>query len=636
VRSEFLKFIEDGDLEIYDIMQAPSTFSQYELQSKLIFVSKKQSDNLRRLTKLFDSSALMRDRRVLIIDDEADNASVGYSKKDDQTQARTIARQVSELRTVMNKSSFLQVTATPYSLYLQPDDVVVENVREFKPVRPAFTKLVPVPNSYVGGETYFGEASRSETDTLESLIHYSVDQKEFDRLKKQDNRSFKLENVLTTPAIAGFRQAIATFIVGGCIQRINGVAAGKKDKTLRYSFLLHSEAAKGSHRWQGELTHQMIDSMRAHSLRHDVAFVNLIEHAYKDLSKSLRLSHQALPKYEDVIIEVKRALVNEYITITTVNSDDDVAKLLDDSGQLKLRTPLNIFIGGQVLDRGVTLANLIGFYYGRRPSKYQQDTVLQHSRMYGYRSNDLAVTRFYTSTAIRFAMAQMEEFDASLRAALEAGGDQAVQFIRMAANGKIVPCSPAKILIATTKTLKPHKRILPIGFQSGYRTGTAGIGKQIEAIDTKVEALCGFNSAVPVKIKLDTALELLEDVARTLFFPDDAPAFDWKAAKAALIHLCQQHPKHDERGYVLLWAANDRDSARVACASSHSSFIETPDSPKTEGLIAKMHALDHPIMFMLRQNGRIGKGWRDTPFYWPVIRAQSNTPLAIYTAETID
>jgi hypothetical protein len=33
------------------------------------------------------------------------------------------------------------------------------------------------------------------------------------------------------------------------------------------------------------------------------------------------------------------------------------------------------------------------------------------------------VTRFYTSKAIRHAMAQMEEFDASLRAAIESGGE---------------------------------------------------------------------------------------------------------------------------------------------------------------------------------------------------------------------
>lgn len=43
-----------------------------------------------------------------------------------------------------------------------------------------------------------------------------------------------------------------------------------------------------------------------------------------------------------------------------------------------------------------------------------------------------------------------------------------------------------------------------------------------------------------------------------------------------------------------------------------------------------------PILFMLRQEGSVEKGWRGTPFYWPVIRAQRNTPTAIYASETID
>jgi len=47
--------------------------------------------------------------------------------------------------------------------------------------------------------------------------------------------------------------------------------------------------------------------------------------------------------------------------VTKVNSEKQIAELLDDTGQLKLRTPLNLFIGGQILDRGVTIANLIGF-----------------------------------------------------------------------------------------------------------------------------------------------------------------------------------------------------------------------------------------------------------------------------------
>ena len=63
-----------------------------------------------------------------------------------------------------------------------------------------------------------------------------------------------------------------------------------------------------------------------------------------------------------------------------------------------MRTPYNIFIGGQILDRGITVPNLLGFCYGRSPKRMQQDTVLQHARMYGARPRpDLAVTRLYTT-----------------------------------------------------------------------------------------------------------------------------------------------------------------------------------------------------------------------------------------------
>jgi hypothetical protein len=234
-------------------------------------------------------------------------------------------------------------------------------------------------------------------------------------------------------------------------------------------------------------------------------------------------------------------------------------------------------------------------------------------------------------------MTQMEEFDASLRGAIEAGGDQAVQFIRKAADGSVIPCSPNKILIATTQTLRPHKRILPIGFQTGYKTGADGIGKIIASLDTDVENLCGFNASSPVVVPVKTALNLLAKIEPTMHFPeDDAPPFDWDGARAALAHLSQQHPNPAERGKVLLWAAKGRNAGRLASESSHATYIETPDSEKTEGKMALKFAINHPILFLLRQNGSGDDGWRGTPFYWPVIRAQAKTPTAIYTAETID
>ncbi|MGY0619876.1 Z1 domain-containing protein [Lysobacter sp. A378] len=635
--SEFRMFISEGDVEISDIMKAPKKIGKFETDAKMVFVAKKQDDNLQRLIGLFNNHPDMAAKRIIIIDDEADSASIGYAKKKDIVTANKIAKQVSELRTVINQSSFLQVTATPYSLYLQPTEVNVDNVAEFKPTRPAFTKLVPVPPAYVGGDTYFGESARSGKETLESLIHYSVDHNELELLKKQDGRKLKLDDVLTSSKIEGYRTAIINFIVGGCIQRINGITAGEKPRKLRYSFLLHSEAGRQAHHWQATLTSRIVKRLTEAAESNDPILKTLAGNSYGDLERSLALASKPIPAKEQVLDAVVEALSEEFITITKVNSDEDVVTMLDDTGQLKLRSPLCIFLGGQVLDRGVTIANLIGFYYGRRPNRFQQDTVLQHSRMYGYRRNDLAVTRFYTSLPIRYAMQQMEEFDSSLRSAIEAGGDKAVQFIRRAQNGSIIPCSPNKILVSTAQTLRPFKRMLPIGFQTGYRTGATGIGKKIEHIDARVAELCGFGADEPVLIDVGTAYELLRSIKPTLEFPDDdAPSFDWNAAEAVLAHLSQQHPEKSERGKVLLWAANNRNSARLAGAGSHAKYIETPDSEKTEGDLTRSFAIDYPILFLLRQNGAASKGWRDTPFYWPVVRAQKNTPTAIYAAETID
>ncbi|RKG83775.1 Z1 domain-containing protein [Corallococcus terminator] len=641
LRNEFRPFLENEDVAIYDIMKSPDSFTTWELNSKLIFVAKKQSDNLRRLSTLVSEKCpAMSSRRVLIVDDEADNASVGYTKRDGVVDANKIAAQVSALRSHFEKTSFLQVTATPYALYLQPDDIEVANVAEFRPTRPAFTELVHVPKTYVGGETYFGMDAQDDA-TLEGMVHRTVSAAELERLKKHDGRAVKLTDVLTSSAVEGYRGALVTFIVGGCIQRINGAAAGVSPKKLRYSFLLHSEAGKPSHDWQSILTHSIVDAFRAVAEQNNGVFSLLTQTAYEDLARSLNLDGKPIPALDATQRAVKQALTGDEITIATVNSDEDVASLLDDSGQLKLRSPLNIFVGGQVLDRGVTLSNLIGFFYGRRPNKFQQDTVLQHSRMYGYRRPDLAVTRFYTSSGIRRAMFQMEEFDQILRDAILSGatdgGSNVVQFIRQAGDGSIVPCSPSKILLSSTQTLRPFKRLLPIGFQSGYRTGANAIAPVVSALDAEIEQLCGFDRNEPSLVALDDALRLLSAIEPTLSFgdDDDAPSFDWTAAKLALRYLSGLHPDDKKKGKVLLWASHGRESMRMAGTSSHATYIETPDSEKTEGRLAKEYAINHPILFLLRQEGLKKLGWNGTAFYWPIIRAQKNTPSAIFSSQTV-
>ena len=120
--------------------------------------------------------------------------------------------------------------------------------------------------------------------------------------------------------------------------------------------------------------------------------------------------------------------------------------LLDHKAELKLRTPFNIFVGGNILDRGITVPSLISFYYGRNPRAMQADTVLQHSRMYGNRDRrDLAVTRFYTSQNIYARLYTINEFENALRDAFEKGAhEQGVVFLQADAGNRVRPCAPNK------------------------------------------------------------------------------------------------------------------------------------------------------------------------------------------------
>ena len=55
------------------------------------------------------------------------------------------------------------------------------------------------------------------------------------------------------------------------------------------------------------------------------------------------------------------ALQSGDVVRETVNSDHQVMALLDERCELRLRTPFNIFVGGSILDRGITIPNLIAF-----------------------------------------------------------------------------------------------------------------------------------------------------------------------------------------------------------------------------------------------------------------------------------
>ncbi len=630
VSKEFADFIEADQAKAYDILEIPDRLTQFELNQKLIFIVKKQTHNLERLADaLLQTYPQLGGKRILVIDDEADNASIGYyNDKALGLQLRTIASQIDDLRQHLPLASFLQVTATPYSLYLQPEDSPLPGLN-LAPVRPKFTEFVPIHRDYVGGHYYFEESRNPESAA--AFIFKSITSDELTILRQPDGRRFRIQDCLTSDKIKGLRAALLSFVTAGCLRRIQDEQTQRRPK--RFAFLFHTESAKAAHAWQESVILAFDELLQAEAKVASPLLNSLVQAAYDDLSRSILAAGQPLPAYADVLERVVAALNGGQLMITKVNSEAQVASLLDDEGQLRLRNPLNIFIGGQILDRGITIANLIGFYYGRDPQKFQQDTVLQHSRMYGFRPpEDRTVTRFYTAPHIYAAMRRMHEADTALRERIEAHGEnQEVTFIELDERGTIVPCSPTKILASNITTLRPHRRVLPVGFQTEVKTRLRPITQDI---DTRLSKLLGKlpapgDNPAPIDIALDDALDLLDRLSPTFvnFAPGYEDRWDVDEYKAILRHLSEQSPNPKTRGRVFILVRTGRKLNRTVRPGSHTEFADAPDTTRTEGDVARHAGTDLPVLMLIRQEGAAAQGWSDCPFWWPVIV----TPLATRT-----
>jgi hypothetical protein len=82
VREDFREFIQADQVQVFDIMNLPENLTPYELNQKLILVVKKEDDNLRRLLNAFETQyTSLKEKQRLIIDDEADTASLSFCRR---------------------------------------------------------------------------------------------------------------------------------------------------------------------------------------------------------------------------------------------------------------------------------------------------------------------------------------------------------------------------------------------------------------------------------------------------------------------------------------------------------------------------------------------------------------------------
>ena len=619
---------------VTDIIKASRKISGYELKQKNIIVAKKEKNNINKLIEFIERYSINQNKKCLIIDDEADTTGIGYEKNKDceEYTLRTVASKVNKMRGTLDGCVFVEVTATPYSLYLQPE---FDENAPIKPIKPLKTVLVPSGEDYIGGEYYF---IKSKDDSHPaSMLFEPMSQEECDLVSDQkrkgkkskidDRRSFKVEEILVREdRLPVFKKGLINFIVGSIVLR------EIYDDDYHYAYVIHTAMQKNSHFSLESAAEYFMEQIKNRTVETTPIIEKMLCSSYDDIKKSVEKYSYEMPDYEYIRTEFYHYIDDEFYRIDVVNGDNDIDSLLDEeTGELFLRTPCSIFVGGQVLDRGVTIHNMIGFYYGRNPNTMQQDTVLQHSRMFGYRKTLLPVTRFYTTERIHSNMEKITEIDEMLRSDISKGKQgEGVYFITNQkqdgkyGKGGIKPCSPDKIKASDIILLKSHHRILPVGFTPLSKTNYISINRKIEKILQTAEKI----NKTTCKVSLDQAIELINHVYSTFKKDVDSVKFIEKSEFETAMNYFSK--KNNE---VLIQVYRNMNLSKYK--KDGIKLQDSPDTASTHLRIAKKTAEKLPVLMLFQENGE-DESWGNRSFWWPVLVAPKEVPNAIYAAKTAD
>lgn len=641
---DFGDFLDRGIIgrpvvEVSDILNIRSGLSKKELCDKNIIVCKKEKNNMDVLNDISKLNGFG-DKKIVIIDDEADFASRNYKVKRGSIDLAVIADQIDSFVDRMTDCYYLQVTATPYSLYLQPDGCIeLSNGGVAMPFKPRFTTLLPIYAEYVGGREYF-ELSQNP-NSMYSMVHRLVREDCREAITKIDRRY--INNVVASPKLKELRDAIMGYFVATAIRRIQ---ERKRRVNFLSSCVIHVEIAKAKQSYEAQLVEQLLDQwtliVRSAKGNIPTELQTLFEDHYNNYQLSYNLGvaeglldADAFPKMADVWVEMAGIMLNDECRVRVVNSDNDVNALLDRAGQLKLTHSMNIFVGGQILDRGITISNLICFFYGRNPQRLQQDTVLQHARMYGNRPKiDMSVTRFYTTQRLFVNLKQIHELDEQLRNWLIAYSKDPHYDPSMAVvfrgDRNVVACAPGKLAPSDCIALGPGKRMLPIGFQTGAKTNIKSIVERIDKLIMSSPSYKDKDQDGFFEIDVAAAEAILHLIRNTYIYDrptDNNSGLEWDENELV---TALYYATLGSNGKLWCLHRTNRNMSRLR--ANGIDFIDAPDDGRTDLAPSRAKAINQPVLMLIKENGNVANGWRGAEFYWPVFIAQQNLKAVSFTA----
>lgn len=350
------------------------------VRDPVLVVSKKNKAVLERLAGWLRARNADREGRIdlplLLIDDEADNASINTKTKPQEMTAINAA--IRDLLTLFKRSSYVGFTATPFAnIFIDPENY--DDLRDDDLFPRHFIHLLEPPNNYIGMGRVFPASDGADDcgpapDDLIQEIDDEVDWLPVDH--KKDHPPGPLPDTL--------REAVNWFLLTCAIRDLRYERGDPhKGGPIHRSMLINvsrftdiqDEVARDV---QMELERVQL-AVRHHGRKHPVD---------AEASPEIAALRQVFDRqagncgfeWGDVLGALHEAIAP--VQVQPINQRTGSAVL--DYGAIKAPPGVRVIaVGGNSLSRGITLEGLTVSYFLRNSKAY--DTLLQMGRWFGYR-----------------------------------------------------------------------------------------------------------------------------------------------------------------------------------------------------------------------------------------------------------
>ena len=341
------------------------------LREPIIFVTKKNKSTLERLRDWLkdQNRGAPITEPLLLIDDEADNASINTSANPDRVTA--INRAIREILKLFQRSSYVGYTATPFAnIFIDPDTEDQMLRDDLFPRH--FIKALDPPSNYVGASRVF----ETEGDLRTTMVRVVEDY--LDILPLKHKRDHELP--LLPPSM---KEAIRIFLLTRAIRILR--SQGGRHCSMMINVSRFNDVQEKIH---GRVYSYLVELRNSLTVNSGLPLSQISDKNIEDLSEDFRREFRETGYSFGRILKVLNDAASS-VSVTTVNMRGgtlDYPRHKD--GGLHV-----IAIGGLALSRGLTLEGLTVSYILRNTAA--SDTLMQMARWFGYRTDYEDICRLY-------------------------------------------------------------------------------------------------------------------------------------------------------------------------------------------------------------------------------------------------